>query len=620
MKKHRLLAMAACVTALCMAVTGCSKSEEAAQDTKEQTTEEGNKAAEENSQKAQQLATNVSYSTVDEGEANCKITLNGSTAECEGSGAAFKDGVLTISKAGRYEISGELKDGRIEVNASKEDKIQIVLNGVDISCSDYAPFIVWQADETVISLADGTINTFTDGGNYDTADTESSSTEKEVPSAAFFSKDDLGFTGGGTLIVKASCNDGITGKDDVWFDGGIYEISSNDDGIIGKDSIAVKNGTFVMEAGGDGMKSTEDTDPEKGFITIENGTFSITAENDGIQAETYVLIADGAFELTTGDGAGNVKSNTGMMDRRGQTSYSQTDDSTSTKGIKAGVDVTIQGGTITMDCADDTIHSNDTVTINGGTLTMKSGDDGIHGDTAVVIAGGNTVIEQCYEGIEGESIIVKGGSVELTASDDGFNAANGESEEGMDGPGGMGGQPGSSSSSSTGSLSIEGGEIYVNANGDALDANGSIYISGGNVLVDGPTNDGNGTLDYDNEFVITGGTLMGAGSSGMMQGTSSNSTQGNMTLALGSSYQAGSEVVVKDSNGKEVISYIPSKAFSAIIVSSPELKVGENYTIKIAGNTLGTVELSSISVSNASGGMGGGQGGHPGRMGGGRAY
>lgn len=619
MKKHKLLVTAVCITAMCLAVTGCSKSEDSSGVEDSKLVEQGTTGAQANSQKAQQLATSVSYSTVDEGEADCKITFNGSSAKCEGSGAAWKEGVLTISKEGRYEISGELDDGRIEVNATKDDKIQIILNGVNISCSDYAPFVVLQADETDVYLTDGTINIFRDGGSYYTENSadSSSNTEDEIPSATIFSKDDLGFLGGGTLIVEATCNDGITGKDDVWFDGGVYQITSEDDGIIGKDSIAVKSGTFVIEAGGDGMKSTEDTDTEKGFVTIENGTFSITSENDGIQAETYVLIADGEFELTTGDGAGNVTSDTGMMDRWGQNAYSQTDDSTSSKGIKAGVDVTIQGGTITMDCADDTIHSNDSVNVNGGTLRLSAGDDGIHGDTAVVIADGTIVIEQSYEGVEGESIIMKGGKLELTASDDGFNAANGDSTEGMDGPGGMGGQP-EASSSSTGSLSIEGGDIYVNAGGDALDANGFIYMSGGTALVDGPTNNGNGTLDYDKEFVVTGGILMGAGSSGMMQAASSNSTQGSMALALGGNCQAGTEVVIKDSNGNEIISYTPAKTFSAIIVSCPELEVGETYEIVISGNSLGAVKLSSVSVSNGSNGMGGGQGGHGGNMSGGR--
>lgn len=607
MKKHKLLALAICMTIISCTVTGCGKSEEETQTTADETTLEGDKAAQENTQKVQQLASGVSYTSV-ETEANCKITLNGSSATCDGKGAAWKDGVLTISKAGCYEIRGELKDGRIEVNASKDDKVQIILSGVDVSCSDYAPFVVWQADETNIYLTEGTINTFCDGGSYYTSDSTDES-EDESPSAAIFSKDDIGFSGGGTLVVKAVCNDGIAGKDDVSFDGGIYEITAEDDGIIGKDSIAVKNGTFVVEAGGDGMKSTRTEDTEKGFISIENGTFSIVAENDGIQAETYVLIADGDYDITTGDGAGNVTSNTGMMDRRGGMSYSQADDSSSSKGMKAGVDVTILGGTIEMDCADDTIHSNSTVNVSGGELTLKSGDDGIHGDTAVVVADGIIVIEQCYEGVEGESIIVKGGKIDLTASDDGFNAANGDSTEGMDGPGGMGGQPGANSSS-TGSFSIEGGEIYVNAGGDALDANGSIYMSGGTVYVDGPTNDGNGTLDYDKEFVVTGGVLLGAGSSGMMQGTSSNSTQGGMALALGSSYNAGSVVSIKDSNGKEIASYTPAKTFSAIIVSTPELEVGETYEIVIGGKSLGTIELSSVSVSNGSSGMGGRPGGN----------
>lgn len=515
MKKYKLMVALTVATTLLLAVTGCGKSTETAK--QEAEAREADENTETNSQQALEVISQVSYSATGNSQAGCKITLKGATAECDGVGAGFKDGILTIAQAGCYEISGELEDGRIVVDATENDKIQIILNGVDVTCSDYAPFVVLQADETIITLANGTTNTFTDGGNYYSAD----SSDDETPSAAFFSKDDLGFEGNGTLVVEASCNDGIAGKDDVWFINGNYEITASDDGVVGKDSIVVEGGTFAIEAGGDGMKSTEDTDAEKGFVSIKNGDLAITAA-----------------------------------------------------------------------------------------------DDGIHGETVVVITDGNILIEQSYEGIESESIIVKGGSIDLTSSDDGFNAANGDSAEGMDGPGGMGGQPGANSNS-TGTLIIEGGKIYVNAGGDSLDANGSIYMSGGEVLVDGPTNSGNGILDYDGEFVVTGGRLTGAGSSGMLQATSSNSTQGGMALALGYSYEAGSEVVIKDESGNEILSFIPSKTFSAIVVSDPELKVGETYTIEIAGNALGTVTLSSVSVSNVSQGMGG-QGGPGGNMGGGR--
>lgn len=611
MKKKKIVIIS--VTVAVLAIAGVAGSRFFGEDkpTAEEIEAEVTKAdekADANSQKAQQLVSKVSDTKVEEVSANaeCSIIFSGDKAQINGSGAEYKDGVLSITKAGTYEITGELTDGRIEVNATNEDKVQIILNGVDVTCHDNAPFVVWQADETIVTLAEGTTNTFTDGGSYYEADSESD----ETPSAAFFSKDDLTFTGNGTLVVHASCNDGITGKDDVYFQGGTYEIIASDDGIIGKDSLVVQDGKLVIEADGDGMKATEDADAEKGFVSISGGNLDITCENDAIQAVTYVWIDGGEFTLETGGGAGEVTTDTGMMDRRGYTTYTESDDTGSCKGIKAGVDITINDGTFDMDCADDTIHSNDTVTINDGTFTMKAGDDGIHGDTTVVIAGGSVTIDQSYEGIEAETIVIKGGDTSVTASDDGLNAANGESEEGMDGPWGGGPQ---AEGSASGTLSIEGGKLYVDAGGDGLDSNGSIFMSGGEVLVDGPTNSGNGTLDYGSEFIITGGTLAGAGSSGMMQGTSSSSTQGGMAIALGNSYEGGSEVVITDSNGKEIISYTPSKAFSAIVVSCDELKVGETYTISVNSNKLGTVELSSVSVSNGSGGMGGG---NPGGRGG----
>lgn len=491
----------------CLLINGCGQDDAA-------TTEV--ESSDEQIAKVEQIVNNVEdrkQETIQVADSTCKIVLNGNTATCDGTGASFTDGVLTIAQAGCYEISGKLDHGRIEVNGPETAEVQIVLNGVDITCENYAPFVVWQADKVVVALADDTENRLADGSE----EYEAIGAEEEIPTAVIYSKSDLYFTGNGKLKVQGTCKDGINSKDDLIIQGGSYEIQAADDGLVGKDSVQVAKGDFDITTGGDGIKSSEDTDTEKGYVNINGGQFLITA-----------------------------------------------------------------------------------------------GDDGIHGESAIVITDGNIEIKESYEGIEAESIIIQDGFIELTAYDDGLNAANGQSEEGMDMRGGFMGDP---MESGTGTISIEGGEVFVNADGDGIDSNGSIYVKGGNISVNGPTNDGNGIFDYGGELVVSGGTMAGAGSSGMLQSISENSSQAGMAIALNSYGQAGDEVLVKDSSGKTILSFTPTKTFSAVVVSCGELEVGETYEITVAGNTAATVEQSAISVSNGVGGHGG-MGGHGGGPGG----
>lgn len=616
--KSRHAIIWAAISAAALLLNGCQSkttskqmNEQEQQIAKNENAQESAEIALEGVQKARAAVDRVEYKAPEDTEADCRITLKGAEAACEGQGAEYTDGVVRITKAGSYEITGWLEDGRIEVDASKDDQIVLILNGCSVACSDYAPLVVWQADETLVYLSDNTENTFTDGGNYyieENGSENSTSSEQETPSAAIFSKDDLGFSGSGTLVVNASCNDGITGRDDLWFNEGTYRIQAADDGIVGKDSVAVRDGDFMIEAKGDGIKSANAADEEKGFVAVKAGKFSITSVNDGIQAETYAWLEGGQFTITTGGGSKEVQEQTGMMDRKGVRGSAE-EDTSSSKGIKAGVNLSVHGGSFEMDCADDTLHSNDTLTIYDGTFMLQSGDDGIHADTCIVLADGDITISQCYEGIEAESILVEGGKIDLTAADDGFNAANGESSEGMDGPWGMEREPGADGSSS-GALYIMNGEIHINAGGDGLDSNGSIAISGGMVCVDGPTNNGNGILDYDTEMLMTGGTLIGVGSSGMLQGISQNSSQAGITSALQSTQQAGTELTIKDSDGKEIVSYTAEKTFSAIVVSCSQLKLDETYDIYLNGEFHSSVQASLQSggrdgMGSPNGGRGG---------------
>ena len=281
-------------------------------------------------------------------------------------------------------------------------------------------------------------------------------------------------------------------------------------------------------------------------------------------------------------------------------------DGTSAKGMKAGGALVIKGGSITVDSADDSVHSNGSVTVSGGKLTASSGDDGIHAETDLEITGEAEVeITKSYEGLEGKTITISGGKVSVTASDDGLNASAGSAEGGFGGFGGI---------SEGVYLKVTGGTLRVNASGDGLDSNGDFYMEGGEVYVSGTTNGGNGALDFGERCkgTVTGGILVACGATGMEEGFSADgSTQYSFLHNLASSVKGGTELTVTDSAGNVLLSYTPEKDFQSVVFTCPELKEGETYTIS-AGSVSETVKLTSISTSNSSGGFGGGGGGFPG--------
>ncbi|WP_040206738.1 carbohydrate-binding domain-containing protein [Neobacillus jeddahensis] len=513
-------------------------------------------------------------------EDTSSIQLTGTNATVDSSSGAIVDGsTITIKTSGTYVISGKLNDGRIIVDTEDQATVRLVLNGAEIHSSTNAPIYVKQAEKTVISLEKGTENSISDGVKYDTDGQEDS------PSAAIFSEDNLTINGTGKLTVKANYKDGLTSKDELRITGGNIEIESADDGLVGKDLLAVKDGNITVKAEGDGVKATNDKDSSKGIVAIEAGTFNLTAQNDGIQAETSLLIADGDFTISTGGGSPEtiaVQEQGGPMmgQRNNNTSTTTTQEETeSAKGLKAGTEVGIGGGTFEIDTLDDAVHSNNSVTITGGKISIASGDDGIHGDSAVLTKGGDITISKSNEGIESKIITLTDGNIHVTASDDGINAGGGND----------GSNPEmQSSTSDTILLSIKGGTVYVNSEGDGLDSNGSISMTGGTAIVSGPTNAGNGALDYDQSFSITDGTLIAAGSSGMAQAPSDSSKQYSLLMTYPSTQKAGTILHLEDSEGNTIATFAPEKDYQTVSISSPKLEKGGTYTLYSGGTATGS--------------------------------
>ncbi len=495
-----------------------------------------------------------------------KITLNGSSAAVSGSGVNISGSTVTITSAGTYIISGSLSDGQIVIAASDSDKVQLVLNNAEINCNTSAAIYVKSADKVFVTLPAGTTNSLGGGTEY-------VQTDDNTVDGVIFSKSDLTLNGTGTLKIDADYRHGIVTKDTLCITGGTYVIDAVKTCLAGKDGIKILDGSFTLTAGSKGLNSGNDDDAKEGSIYIAGGTFTIKSEDDSIHADGSCIIA-------------------------------------------------------------------------GGTYTIVAGDDGIHANYDTIITDGSITITDSYEGIEGRRITVSGGTINLTASDDGINAATGGSSDEQRMPGGQKGEFGGfgrqkgadvqsqemqmpqdgqqpqemqapasrSASDDDVYVKITGGTITVNAGGDGIDSNGNLYITGGTVYVAGPTSNGDGALDYEEEASITGGTLIAAGSSGMAQGMGSNSTQCSMLVNLSETIAAGSVISLKDSSGNVLISWTSPKQFSSVVISTAELAQGSTYAL-VTGDTQTEVTLSSVATTSGSAGFGGGFGGAGGRGG-----
>ena len=559
----------------------------------------------ESSKSAASSNTNVSVSDSSDESASAdvkaKITLSNNSISAEGDGVEVVDKTITINSGGTYEVSGTLEDGQIIVDSADEINVYIVFNGVDISCSNSAPIYVKSAKNTIITLADNSENYLSDGSEYLYEELNDDGTVTDEPSACIFSKDDLTINGNGTLNVVGNYNNGIASKDDLKITAGTVNVTAVNNGLKGKDSITIKGGEITVNSTGDGVKSDNTEDTTKGYIIIEGGSLNITSGGDGIQAETTLTISDGDINIVSGGGSSNAATHAesfqmGPWANPSNTSSSSSSETGSAKALKAGTALTVDGGNITIDSADDSIHTNDTVTINGGKFQIKAGDDGIHADSALVINGGDINITESYEGLEAADITINDGNINLVASDDGLNAAGGNDTSQSAGVFG-----GDKFSASNGTITINGGYIVIDVAGDGVDSNGSITMTNGTVIVNGPENSGDGALDYDTTFDISGGVFVAAGNNGMVQAPSTSSSQASINVSLPSSSN-NSMVSILDASGNTILSFTPSKTYQSVVISTPELVIGSNYSVYYGGSNSGSESDGLYTDGSASGG------------------
>lgn len=419
------------------------------------------------------------------------IALSGQGATVSGEGAAVEGATVTISAAGTYAVTGELTAGSLVVNAGDQDKVQIVPSGASIRNEAGPALNIQQADKVFVTLADGTQNTLADGASYELVEGE------DEPNAALYSKADLTINGTGALSVEGNYRHGVNSKDDLVVTGGAITVVAKEDGLRGKDCVKVADGSFAITAGGDGVKSSNDEDPTRGFVSIDGGTFTVTGCEEGIEAQE-VIVNNGELNITASD-----------------------------DGINAAV-AERDSNDATIDASGDagsTVGQDDHAGDQGG----EGQGDGGQGADAQNGRGGQR--PELPEGVEP-------GQMPDGEQGGGFGA--------RDGRGGAGGPMGANASEDC-LIQINGGVVAINAGGDAVDSNGYVEVTGGE-LVGASSGAGDSALDYEYGATVTGGTVILAGGAGMAETFSEGSTQPFALVSLNGS--ANTELSVESESGE----------------------------------------------------------------------
>lgn len=569
-------------------------------------------------------ALNLEYSkrdmdaSFDESSAT-KITLSGDSASVSGSGAAAEGSTVTISTAGTYIVSGNLTDGSITVTTSENDKVQIVLNSVKIVSSSGPAIDIQSADKCFITLAEGTQNSLSDASVY----------ASEDANACIYATCDLTINGSGSLDVSGNYRHGAFSKDDLVVYGGTIRVNAVEDGLNGKDSVKIGAGDISIAAGADGVKSSKSTNPEKGFVYVSDGSLSIDAEDDGIQAKTYLCIAGGSIEIDAADDA-----------------------------LHSDLEGALNGGSTTVRSGDDAFHCETKLEVNDGSFVAETCSEGYEAEQ-VVVNGGDTNIFALDDAMNASaadlsddsessdadtSTIAPSGEPDANAAQpdgsigvpdassanadsngqqntapqgagqqDGATPpelpsdlgqapdAQGRMERGGQAPGGQGGAPGASDSNCL--IQINGGKVVLDSQGDGVDSNGNVDITGGTLLVNGPSSDGDGAFDYDGEATISGGTVLVAGAVGMAQSFTSGTQAFALVQASGS---AGSVIEATDADGNVVATLTATKAFGCVLVSGAGVSDGDTITVSVDGAATTATASTTGTSGIATGGMGGG--------------
>ena len=547
--------------------------------------------------------------------------------------------VTTITSAGSYILTGAYAG--ITVSVGNDETAHLFLNNATISGGAGIAISNTNKKSTLIITA-------------------CENTENEVASAAddvnaIHVKGTLKINGTGTIKVSAKKN-GIKVSKGLSIADSTINLTAGNHALSAR-FIETENAKInVLSAEKDALNAecddeTQEFTLDEGYVSLKSSKVFASVSGDGIQADTFVYITGGSVDIETSAtfvsysaesmATYDLSEDDFRYIKSGDT-YKKTDDVAtkgaryamiqSTKGIKCGeikyeIDgteyavtknsnyfIVIDGTRVKIDSSDDAIHTNSgNVLIKGGTLDLTTLDDGIHADELMKIDGGEITVNGSYEGIEGAYVEIGGGTIYITASDDGINAA---SDDGINAA--------SDDESVNEHIIISGGTITVDASGDGLDSNGTIYVTGGTLIVYGPTTGADTGLDADGGILIDGGNVFVASSKEMMEIPASNSKSNVLVYGV-NTVQAGSEIILTNADGGEMVRITLKKQAQAIILSTPELATNGTYSLYADENLLAsfsvTETITAIGVrSNGrqggqpeqpGGGQPGGQGGNP---------
>ena len=488
-------------------------------------------------------------------------------------GVTVEDGTLTITKAGTYKLSGEYQ-GQIKVKTADSDAVRLVLDNANITNSSGAALNVVNADEVILYSASGTTNTISDGADY-------TATGEDDPDAVVYSKADLTIAGEGTLKVNGNHEDGIHTSDGLVIASGTLEVNAANTGIKGKDYVDILGGTINVTAQQDGVKSTNDTDEGQGWTRLSNGTVTVNAGDDGFKAPRVVEISGGFLTVEQSD-----------------------------EGIEAQY-INVSGGDVNVTSADDgmnaSLKTSDSESTDSSANTSDTANQQQNSQQQGSLPGGqqNGTSNQQQQGM-GQPPAMSGTSQDGTSQ----NGTTGTGQQGMGQPpqGGMpGGGGGGTFEVIDAAINVSGGHVTVNAEGDGIDSNGVTTLSGGTLIVNGPSQGGNAALDTNGDLLLNGATVLSGSTADMFEAPSTNSMSGYLKLTNSSGFEQGSTVQVADSSGKVVANYKVTKSnVQLVLVSSSSIVKGQSYTVYTTTSAVdsnatslasGATELGSFTAS-----------------------
>ena len=534
------------------------------------------------------------------------VDLSALSKDVNADGAtALSNDVTTITSAGSYILTGAYAG--ITVSVGNDETAHLFLNNATISGGAGIAISNTNKKSTLIITA-------------------CENTENEVASKgdnvnAIHVKGTLKINGTGTIKVSAKKN-GIKVSKGLSIADSTINLTAGNHALSAR-FIETENAKInVLSAEKDALNAECDDETQEftlneGYVSLKSSKVFASVSGDGIQADTFVYITGGSVDIETSAtfvsysaesmATYDLSEDDFRYIKSGDT-YKKTDDVAtkgaryamiqSTKGIKCGeikyeIDgteyavtknsnyfIVIDGTRVKIDSSDDAIHTNSgNVLIKGGTLDLTTLDDGIHADELMKIDGGEITVNGSYEGIEGAYVEIGGGTIYITASDDGINAA---SDDGINAA--------SDDESVNEHIIISGGTITVDASGDGLDSNGTIYVTGGTLIVYGPTTGADTGLDADGGILIDGGNVFVASSKEMMEIPASNSKSNVLVYGV-NTVQAGSEIILTNADGGEMVRITLKKQAQAIILSTPELATNGTYSLYADENLLASFSV-----------------------------